>query len=121
MENTKIVILASGKGTRMQTELPKVLVPLKDSTMIEFLLNNLQNLNSKPVVVVGYGSDLVKEKLGSNVDYAHQDEQLGTGHAVKCAKEVAEEAETIVILYGDMPLVSAETVSNLIESHKNHS
>ena len=116
--NYKIIILAAGKGTRMDSDLPKVLMPLGDSTLIQHLLGNL-DLKNKPTVVVGYQQDLVRDLLGNMVNYAVQSEQLGTGHAVIQAKgSIPAQADTIVVLYGDQPFVNQKTVDSLVEQHQ---
>jgi hypothetical protein len=83
--DTQIVILAAGKGTRMgNSELPKVLVPLKGKPVITYLLDEVAKLKDAPppVIVVGYKSTMVKEELGKQYKYALQRDQLGTAHAV---------------------------------------
>ncbi len=115
--NYQIIILAAGKGTRMESDLPKVLMPLGNSTMIEHLLDNL-SLEPKPIVVVGYESGLVKNTLGEQVNYAYQTEQLGTGHAVMQASHlISVEAKTVVVLYGDQPFVDQVMIDKLLENH----
>ncbi|MFZ2072445.1 MAG: NTP transferase domain-containing protein [Minisyncoccia bacterium] len=114
----KIVILAAGKGKRMQSDLPKVLAPLKGKSMIEHVLEAVQKaLGEKPIAIVGHKSELVQSELGDLCFYVLQKEQLGTGHAVSCAKGDCEEAEDIVVLSGDQPFIKAETIKNLIEKH----
>lgn len=120
LDDFQIVILAAGKGTRMGGDLAKVLSPLGGKTMIEVLFDHLEPLHIKPIVVVGYQSQAVIDLLGDRATYAVQSEQLGTGHAVKQAHRVSRTAETIIVLYGDQPLVTAETVLNLIEAHSNN-
>ncbi|MFZ3015642.1 MAG: NTP transferase domain-containing protein, partial [Minisyncoccia bacterium] len=109
----KIVILAAGKGKRMQSDLPKVLAPLKGKSMIGHVLEAVQKaLGEKPIAIVGH-----KSELGDLCFYVLQKEQLVTGHAVSCAKGDCEEAEDIVVLSGDQPFIKAETIKNLIEKH----
>lgn len=117
---TKIVILAAGKGTRMQSELPKVLMQVKGRSMIKHLMEAVQKsgVDEKPCVVVGYGKEQVVSELGDACDYAVQSEQLGTGHAVMAAKECATGAEYVMILQGDQPFITPETISNLAEKTK---
>jgi bifunctional UDP-N-acetylglucosamine pyrophosphorylase/glucosamine-1-phosphate N-acetyltransferase len=120
---TKIVILAAGKGKRMKDELPKVLVPLKGKPMIEYLIQSIINsgVDSRPVIVVSPDNkDLIKEELKNyNCKYAVQDKQLGTGHALLCAKDViSEAAENIIVFYGDHPFVKSETIKKLAEIHE---
>jgi bifunctional UDP-N-acetylglucosamine pyrophosphorylase / glucosamine-1-phosphate N-acetyltransferase len=114
----KIVILAAGKGKRMQSDLPKVLVPLHGKPMIRHILDSLQEIFSeKPVAIVGHKGKLVREELGELTLYVDQKEQLGTGHAVSCAEGECKDAEHIVVLSGDQPFIKAETVKNLISRH----
>ena len=118
MENVQIVILAAGKGKRMESELPKVLAPLRGSTMIKHIIDEvLEFTNTKPIVIVGHKKELVIEHLGETCVYAVQDEQLGTGHAVSCAKEKVENAKHILVMSGDQPFIKKETLANLIKTH----
>lgn len=120
MENIEIVILAGGKGKRMESDLPKVMSPLKGGTMINHILNEIKEITSKkPIIIVGYKKELVMEHLGESCIYAYQEEQLGTGHAVSCAKEQAKNAEHILVLSGDQPFIKKETIKKLIETHLN--
>ena len=82
------IILAAGKGTRMKTELPKCAYPLLKKPMIAYIVENLKNTNllDELIVVVGHKKDVMIDILNDSVSYAHQDEQLGTGHAVLMAK-----------------------------------
>ncbi len=119
-EKVKILILAGGKGNRMQSELPKVLVKVRGESMIKHLLSSVKNsgVDDKPVIVVGYGKEQVMAELGDNYTYVIQDKQLGTGHAVATAKEALKnKAEHIIVLYGDHPFVSSETIKKLVSKH----
>ncbi len=119
MENTQIIILAAGKGTRMEADVPKVLMPFRESTMLGYLLEQsvlpLANM-PKPIIVVGYGKNQVISTLGKDTAiYVEQEEQLGTGHAVKTALVAVDPTiRNIVVLYGDMPLVTSKTLEKLI-------
>ena len=120
LENTQLIILAAGKGSRMNSDLPKVLLTVNDKPMIEHLFDGVVEGLSirKPIVVVGYKSEEVKSYLGERAEYVKQKEQLGTGHAVKVTEgSVDSEIKYIAILYGDMPLVSAETIERLAKRH----
>ncbi len=114
----QIVILAAGKGTRMGSDMPKVLVMLKNKPLILHLLGELENISQliKPVVVVGYRSSQVKSVLGEGFLYAYQEQQLGTGHALMCA-ETKVNAGNILVLYGDMPFIKAESIKRLLKLH----
>ena len=112
---TKIVILAAGKGTRMGSDLPKVLVPLKGRPMISYLMDSVvaSGVDARPIVVVSPDNkDIIAEALKDyNVDFAIQDKQLGTGHAVSCALPfVSTSAEKILVLYGDHPFLKSDSI-----------
>ena len=116
------IILAAGKGTRMNSDLPKVLHPVLGKPMINHVLDHLVLADVKRhVVVVGHGAEQVKESivLQDGVEFVLQEEQLGTGHAVMMAKELLKDAkgETIVIC-GDTPLISPQTIKSLYEHHR---
>ena len=119
-ERIKIIVLAGGKGHRMQSELPKVLMPVKGKVMIKHLLESVakSGIDLEPSIVVGYGKEAVLKELGKNYEYIIQKEQLGTGHAVLCTREHLEnKAEHVLVLYGDHPFVSAETIKKLADIH----
>ncbi len=119
---SQIVILAAGKGTRMGGQLPKVLVMLKNKPLILYTLEEIEKINqlAKPVVVVGYGADKVKTVLGDGYSFVYQLEQLGTAHAVQMAKRMVK-ADNILVLYGDMPFIKANSLKELIKLHfKTH-
>lgn len=116
----QIIILAGGKGKRMESDLPKVLIPFKGKPLIEHLRLHVSksNLTKTPVIVVGHEAELVKKTFGDKYRYVYQDKQLGTGHAVLTAKKLLEnEAEDIMVLYGDHPLVDAKTINFIGEAH----
>lgn len=123
MDETQIIILAAGKGSRMGGDLPKAITPLGNQTMVEYVLDTVESLNMTypPIVVVGYKSEMVMEVLGNRAIYAIQDEQKGTGHAVMCAMpHIDPEATRIVILYADQPFVSSATIQSLVELERSH-
>ena len=113
---TRAVILAGGKGKRMQSDLPKVLHPLNGKSMIQHAVDHVREAGVQDViVVVGYGRDLVMAELAGQVHFAVQEQQLGTGHAVQQALPLLEGTSgPVVICYGDMPLLSPATVRRLI-------
>ena len=114
----KIVILAAGKGKRMQSDLPKVLVVIKGRSMISYVLSSvLETSGEKPIAIVGHKAELVQSHLGNSCLYVLQKEQLGTGHAVSCAEKNCEKADDIIVLSGDQPFIKAQTIKNLIEKH----
>lgn len=116
-DKIKILILAAGKGTRMNHHLPKVLVPFQGKPLVKNLLEAVleTKIDEKPVIIVGYKRELVKSELGEKYLYAIQEEQLGTGHAVLCAEEHIKNSENILVLYGDHPHISAKTIKKLAE------
>jgi bifunctional N-acetylglucosamine-1-phosphate-uridyltransferase/glucosamine-1-phosphate-acetyltransferase GlmU-like protein len=120
IKNVKIIILAAGKGTRMKSELPKALVRVKGKAMIRHLLDSVgkSNINSKPIIIVGFEKEKVMAELGPNYDYAVQKEQLGTGHAVMSAEKILKDkSDHVLVLYSDSPFVSHKTINNLTERH----
>lgn len=119
-DKVKIVILAAGKGTRMKSELPKVLVKFNGKPMIRHLLDSVHkaNIDDKPVIVVGYKKEEVMKELGDKHQYAIQEEQLGTGHAVMSTEKLLKnKSDHVMVLYGDSPFVSSETIKKLIDKH----
>ena len=113
----QIVILAAGKGTRLGGNAPKVLVMLKNKPLILYLMHELHYRQLiKPVVVVGFGADKVKGVLGNDAVYAYQEDQKGTAHAVMAAKKQIR-AENILVLYGDMPFIKADSLRELMRLH----
>jgi bifunctional UDP-N-acetylglucosamine pyrophosphorylase/glucosamine-1-phosphate N-acetyltransferase len=117
-----VAILAAGKGTRMNSDLPKVLHQVKGISIIERLLASVTQINPKPTILVGHKAQEVIAATGNKYHYIEQKEQLGTGHAVRviCEALAGEDIETLVILPGDHPLVSVDTINRLIENHAKH-
>lgn len=114
------VVLAAGQGKRMKSKLYKVLHPVCGKPMVGHVLDTVKAAGSqRTIVVVGHGAEQVKAYTGENAEYVLQETQLGTGHAVKQAKELigSEEGSTIVIC-GDTPLVMAETLEGLMALHE---
>ncbi len=112
-----IVTLAAGKGTRMNSDLHKVLHPIAGRPMIEHLLASAAELMpARSVVVAGHGRDQLEAQLGTRAVIAVQDPQLGTGHAVQQAEAALTGFDgDVLILYGDVPFVTAETMRSMIE------
>ncbi len=112
------VILAAGKGTRMYSELPKVLHSLAGKPMVKHVIDTCTSLGSKHIhLVYGHGGDTMKERLSMEpVNWVLQSEQLGTGHAVNQASPLFHDDEQILVLYGDVPLISEQTLENLLEA-----
>ncbi len=112
----QVVILAAGQGTRMKSKLPKVLHPLAGKPFLEYVVDNALALNAHNThVVVGHGAEVVKKHLDHySVDWVEQTEQLGTGHAVAQALPAIEDDSVVLVLYGDVPLTSKETLEELL-------
>jgi bifunctional UDP-N-acetylglucosamine pyrophosphorylase/glucosamine-1-phosphate N-acetyltransferase len=119
---TRAVILAAGKGSRMKSELPKVLHRVEGKTMIEHSIERSHQAGvGEVILVVGYKREMIMEALGDQAKYAVQEEQLGTGHAVAQASDLLRDFEgNVVVLYGDMPLINPETVRRLIETREQN-
>jgi bifunctional UDP-N-acetylglucosamine pyrophosphorylase/glucosamine-1-phosphate N-acetyltransferase len=119
--NPKIdtVILAAGMGTRMKSSKPKVLHELLGKPMVEYILEAVSDISQEPpVVVVGSGAEQVKEVLGDQARYVMQEPQLGTAHAVKCAREILQgKSDLIVVANSDFPLITKETYQALVNTH----
>ena len=111
-----VVILAAGKGTRMRSQLPKVLHPVAHKPMVQHVIDAAKSLNSENITLVyGHGGEQLKEALADNkVNWSLQAEQLGTGHAVKVANEFMPDDDTVLILYGDVPLIQSSTLERLL-------
>ena len=115
---TTAVVLAAGRGTRMKSELPKVLFPVLGRPMIHWVLDALERAGvSETVVVVGYKEDDVKAELAgrNNISFASQTEQLGTGHAVQMCRPQLEQGEgSVLVVAGDSPLIQSDSISELM-------
>ena len=121
MDNINAVILAAGEGTRMKSKMPKVLHEVMGRPMVKRVVDTAKDLEAKNIcVVTGHMSETVQEALkDEGVSFAVQEKQLGTGHAVMQAEEYINENEDVLILYGDTPLIKAETLEKLIEYHRS--
>ena len=111
-----IVILAAGQGTRMRSALPKVLHPVAHKPMLGHVIDTARSLQPQSIqVVIGHGAEKVRERLAADdLNFVIQAEQLGTGHAVAQAQP-ALNADTVLILYGDVPLIEPATLQRLLE------
>ncbi|MFI5385844.1 MAG: bifunctional UDP-N-acetylglucosamine diphosphorylase/glucosamine-1-phosphate N-acetyltransferase GlmU [Fimbriimonadales bacterium] len=114
------IILAAGKGTRMKSELPKGLHPVLGLPMVELIGRAMKEAGvEKPIVVVGYGGEMIQEALGDGYQYAWQREQHGTGHATMMAAELLKDHHgPVIIAPGDTPLLSACTLRELAMRHE---
>ena len=138
MNTYATVVLAAGKGTRMRSTLPKVLHQVAGLPLIAHVLNAVETIlsassfapllsttgTSRPVVVLGYGAEQVEDTFGERCLYAVQEEQLGTGHAVLATQKTVDELEpqpqTVLVCYGDTPLVSNEILARVLAEHLTH-
>lgn len=120
MEARYAIILAAGKGTRMKSKLYKVLHPVSGKPMVEHIINRVSETNPDEIItIVGHGAEQVKTQLGERSEYALQAEQLGTGHAVLQAASFLEGKKgTTLVISGDTPLLTTETLNNLFEYHQ---
>ena len=111
-----VVILAAGKGTRMYSDLPKVLHPIAGKPMVKHVIDTVKHLNARQInLIYGHGADLLKERLADEpVNWVFQAEQLGTGHAMQQAAPFFADDENIMMLYGDTPLIQQSTLERLI-------
>jgi len=114
------VLLAAGQGTRMKSEVPKVLHPLCGKPMLWHVLEALKSAaTEKPVVVVGHGADAVQKYLADSADCVLQEPQLGTGHAAIQAEPLLKgKTDYVIVTYADMPLLRGETFKRLVETQR---
>jgi bifunctional UDP-N-acetylglucosamine pyrophosphorylase/glucosamine-1-phosphate N-acetyltransferase len=112
-----VIILAAGKGTRMKSDLPKVLHTLANKPMVEHIIDTVKQINCDNIhLVYGHGAEQLQSALQAHsVSWCLQSEQLGTGHAVMQAQQHISDNEDVLILVGDAPLVSAQTLTRLVE------
>lgn len=119
----KSVILAAGKGTRMKSHMPKVLHEIFGKSLLGYVLDNVKNITNENFVIVGHHAEEVEKYVKenySNTKTVLQTPQLGTGHAVSMVcPEIKDYKGLILILCGDTPLITEETLKNFIEFHKN--
>ncbi len=109
-ENIAAIILGAGKGTRMKSDLPKVMMPVCGKTMIKHIINTLEEMGTKEIVtIIAPDGGLVKNETAP-YKTAVQDKQLGTGHAVLCAKEALTGFDgAVLVIFGDTPLITKNT------------
>jgi len=119
MHNLVAVIMAAGKGTRMKSKLPKVMHSLAGKSLIEHVLETVNQVGiERPLVIVGHGREEIESRISERAELVIQTEQLGTGHAVMQALPYFDDAQTVLILSGDQPLLKAQTLQTLIELHE---
>lgn len=116
-----ILILAAGKGTRMRSDLPKVLHPVGGKALVQHVADTARKIGGEQLlIIVGHGAEKVEEKMAApDVKFVLQAQQLGTGHAVQQALPHLRDDATVLILYGDVPLTKAETLQKLIAKVKD--
>lgn len=112
-----VVILAAGQGSRMRSQLPKVLHKLANKPLLTHVIDVAEQLSAQEIhIVYGHGGEVVRERLAErNVSWVKQEQQLGTGHAVAQAVPHLVDNHTVLVLYGDVPLITKETLQRLIK------
>lgn len=120
MKNLKAIILAAGEGSRMKSKKPKVLHEIFGKTMVDYVIRAAKDCGAEEVcVVIGHKAEEVREGISDKaVTFALQAEQKGTGHAVMMAGDFIDAQSDILILYGDTPLVTGDTLARLVERHR---
>lgn len=113
------VILGAGKGTRMKSDLPKVMMPVCGKPMIRHILDTLEKIHADEIVtVIAPDGDLVKKEV-TPYKTCVQDKQLGTGHAVKCAREVLNGFDgDVLVIFGDQPLYTTDTIEKILNKRR---
>ncbi len=117
------IILAAGKGTRMRSELPKILHEIAKKPLLQHVYDMSRQLENNSITIVyGHGAEQVRQCLKDlDANWIEQKQQLGTGHAVQQAKDQIADTDTVLILYGDVPLLKLSTVKSLIANVSNES
>jgi bifunctional UDP-N-acetylglucosamine pyrophosphorylase/glucosamine-1-phosphate N-acetyltransferase len=114
----EVIILAAGQGSRMRSSTPKVLHPLGGKPLLQHVVDTARSLEPSAIhVVVGHGADAVRKAMdGSGLHWVEQAEQLGTGHAVLQALPGLRDESTVLVLYGDVPLVAPDVLQTLVQA-----
>lgn len=114
--NLEVIILAAGQGTRMKSPLPKVLHPVAGRPMLQHVVDTARELQPVAIhVVIGHGAESVRDALAQeDLNWVIQEQQLGTGHAVLQAMPAVQENSTVLVLYGDVPLIRMDTLRALV-------
>ena len=117
---TASIILAAGQGTRMHSKLPKVLHLVAGKPMLWYAIQAVRALvDLPPAIVVGYQAEAVQSAINEDALFVLQEQQLGTGHAVKCARSALEgRADTLLVTFADMPLLRSESLARLVRMHQ---
>ncbi len=112
------IIMAAGKGTRMKSQLPKVLHQIGGKPLVKYVIDAAQAVSDcRPILVVGHGAESVMQAMGASVDYALQQQQLGTGHAVMMAQEAIDRHRGyVMVLVGDAPLIQAKLLDEMLST-----
>ena len=122
MADSLAIVLAAGKGSRMESDLPKVLMPVCGRPMIDYVLDVLEKLQfDRVIAVVGHKSELVRQTLvrRKNVEFVEQTEQLGTGHAVQeCSAQLTAHAGPVLVLTGDSPLTQESSLRKIMQLYR---
>lgn len=119
--STRALILAAGQGTRMKSETSKVLHQIFGKPMVHYPIQAAKQVGATEIcLIIGHKAEEVKKVMGDNVTYAMQKEQLGTGHAVMQAIDFIPDEGEIIILYGDTPLITGETIQEMLDFHRNN-
>src|SRR6266571_7151837 len=117
-----VVVLAAGQGTRMKSRLPKALHPLAGKPLVEYVLRSAEAISPSTItLIVGHAAEAVRTSIGKrpNLDFVVQEPQLGTAHALQQAEtRLAGREGTVVLLSGDVPLLTSATLRRLIETHQ---
>ena len=113
-----VIILAAGQGSRMKSDLPKVVHRLAGKPMLQHVVDTASQLDAEQIhIVIGHGAEIVKQTIkNDNINWCLQAEQLGTGHAVAQAIDAIPQGSKVLILYGDVPLTAAQTLEDLVGS-----
>ena len=114
------IILAAGQGTRMKSNKAKVLHQLGGKSLLQHVVDAINPLSASINIVIGYDAELVKNSISNHsINWLVQKKQLGTGHAVQQAKTNINDQSTCIILYGDVPFISSNTIKSLIDQSRS--
>lgn len=112
------IVLAAGKGTRMKSKYPKVLHKILNKPILGYVTDAVKELtDKKPIVVIGHGGEYIKEYFNNIYIYRTQEQQLGTGDAVKAGMDALEDEEAVLVLCGDAPMITADILNTMIEQY----